>query len=143
TVASRAGGKAAADQFSFTLQTQQTRGSARGDDQSARFVGVFSSRELERALADVDFGYRPGLEFGAELFRLLTHVFDEFRPHDAVGETGIILNVCSDRQLAAGLVPVQNQRFQVGARSVNGSSETRTAAADDDDVEHSILLHVL
>src|SRR4029077_10859169 len=120
-IASRAGGKAMADQFFFAFQPQQAARSPGGDDQSRRFIGIFSGDDLERALADVDFGYSSGFELRAEFLRLLAHVFDELRPHDAVGEPGIILNVGSEGKLAAGLVPVQNERFQVGARSVNRS----------------------
>ncbi len=143
TVASRAGGNAAADQFFFTLQPQQTRRCARGDDQSFRFIGIFSGDNSKRAFADVDFVYSPGFEFRSEFLCLLAHIFDELRPHNAIGETGIILNVRGEGELAAGLVPVKDQRFQVGARSVNRSSETGAAAADDEDVVHLEFLHLL
>jgi len=48
--------------------------------------------------------------------------FDEFRPHDAIREAGIILDVRRQRKLSAGFVAVQNQRFQVCAPGVNRSS---------------------
>ena len=87
-----------------------------------RFVGIFAGDDLERPLADVDFVYGPGLELRAEFLRLLAHVFDELRAHDAVGEPRIILNVGGERKLSARLVPVKDQRFEVGARSINRSS---------------------
>src|SRR5229473_1523559 len=142
-VAGRTGGNAVSDQFSFASQPQQSRGGPRGDDQSPRFVGILSGNDLERALTDVDFRYRAGFELGSESLRLLAHVFDELRPHNAVGEAGIVLNVRGEGKLAAGLVPVQDERLQVRAPGVDGGSETGAAAADDEDVVHSIFLHLL
>ena len=132
-----------ADQFFFTRQTQQARRGPGGDDQSSRFVGIFSGDDLERTLADVHFGYGAGFELRAEFLRLLAHVFDELRSHDAVRESRIILNMRGEGKLSAGLVSVQDERFQVRARSVDRSRKTGAAAADDEDVVHSIVLHVL
>src|SRR6266478_4417247 len=89
-VAGRTGGNAVSDQFSFASQPQQSRGGPRGNDQSPRFVGILSGDDLERALTDVDFGYSAGFELRSKLLRLLAHIFDELRPHDAVGEPRII-----------------------------------------------------
>ena len=48
----------------------------------------------------------------AEARRLLLHVFDQLRPLNALGPAGKVLDQRGDRKLAAGLVALQNQRFQ-------------------------------
>src|SRR6266851_9337015 len=121
TVAGSAGGNAVADQFLFALQSQKARGSTGGDDERFRFVGIFSSGNFEWALADVDFTDCSSLELRSELLRLFAHVFDEFRPHDAVRETWEIFHVRGQRELATGFMPIQNERLQVCASSVNRS----------------------
>src|SRR5260370_31936313 len=86
-----------------------TRGGDRRVDKRPRIVGNLSSDDFERALADVDFGYGPGFELRSESLRLLAHVFDELRSHNAVGETRIVLNVGSEGELPARLMPIQNE----------------------------------
>src|SRR5258708_4264334 len=93
TVAGSTGGNAVADQFLFALEAQKARGSTGSDDERFRFIGIFSGGNFEGALADVDFADCSSLELRAELLRLFAHVFDEFRPHDAVRETREIFHV--------------------------------------------------
>ncbi len=139
-VAGGARGNAVADQLLFRFEAQQPRRSAGGDDQRLRLVASLPRSDLERSAAQVRLGHRARLELGAEARRLLAHVLDQVRPEDAVREAGEILYHRGQRELPARLVAVNDQRLQVGARSVNGRGQSGAAATDDDDVVHVRLL---
>src|SRR5262249_37312224 len=53
---------------------------------------------------------------------------------DAVGVAGVVLDVGRDRQLAAGLEALEEERLQVRARGVDGGGVAGGAGADDEDV---------
>jgi hypothetical protein len=95
--------------------------------------------DFERPLVKVDFTDCAGLEFRAEFLRLLSHVFDELGPKNAVGEAGEILNVCGERKLAARLVPIDHERLEVRACSINRGGQTSASTADNDDIVHSLF----
>src|SRR5271155_355724 len=142
-VAGCAGGNAAADQFTLAGEAQQARGGAGGNNQRLRFVGFFAGSDLERTLREVHFIYGSGFELRAESLRLLAHIFDELRPHNAVGEAGVVLDVRGERELTALLVAVNHQGLQIGARGVDCSGEPGAATADNDNVVHSDCLRLL
>ena len=48
-----------------------------------------------------------------------------------------------ERELAAGLMPIEDERLEVRARSIDRGGETSAAAADDNDVVHSHFLQPL
>ena len=61
--------------------------------------------------------------------RLLLHVFDQLRPLNPLRPAGKVLHQRGDRKLAAGLVALQNQRFQSGARRVERRRQSGAAGA--------------
>ena len=97
--------------------------------------------QQKRALAQVGAGQVRHAVFGAEALRLLAHVLDQFRSHDSFGKSGEILDQRGDRELSAGLVAFDDQRFQVGARGVKRGRVSGAAGPDDDDVAN--FAHVL
>ena len=126
-------------------QIQPARGSAAGDDKRAGEQRLAAQVHFDglRAkpfsfLAEIDADHVPGLELGAEARPLLAHVVDEFRPLDAVGEAGEVLDQGGDGQLAAGLVPLDDEWRQIGAGGVDGGSQPRASGADDDDVANVV-----
>ena len=89
-------------------------------------------------LAEVDAGHVAGAELGAEARRLLAHVVDQFRPLDAVGKAGKILDQRGDGELAAGLMAVDDQRTEIGAGRIDRGRQPRTSGADDDDITYIV-----
>ena len=89
-------------------------------------------------LAQIDADHMSGLELRAETRRLLAHVVDEFRPLDAVRKAGEILDQGGDGELSAGLMPIDDQRAEIGAGGVDGGGQPRTSGADDDDVANVV-----
>ena len=51
--------------------------------------------------------------FSTEAGRLLAHILDQFGALDSVGKTGKVFDQRSERQLAAGFVTLDHQRFQI------------------------------
>ena len=123
-----------ADQLLLVGQTQPARGGAAGDDQSLRVHLMLAEVKQKRTLAEIDAGEVRHAIFGAETLRLLAHVLDQLRAQNSFGKAGEILDQRGQRKLAAGLVAFDDQRFQVGARGVEGGGVSGTAGADDDDV---------
>ena len=86
----------------------------------------------ERALAEVDAGEVTHAILGAEALRLLAHVLDQLRAQDSFGKSGKILDQRGQGELSAGLVAFDDQRFQVGARGVQGGGVSGASGPDDD-----------
>jgi len=68
---------------------------------------------------------------GAELRRLRFHVVDQLRPGDSLGEAGVVLHVGSERELAARLVALDEQRIVVRPRGVDSCRESGDPGAGD------------
>ena len=129
-----------AEQARFGLEAQHQALCAGGhDDGIARVLGV-ANRHLERALGEVDGGDLLGEELGAEASGLLSASHHQIGAHDAVWETGEVLDLGGEHQLAAGLIAgaaglaFDHERREVGARRVDGSGETGGPGTDDDHV---------
>src|SRR5271170_3888835 len=133
-VACGAGRNTVADELLLVGQPQPPGGSAAGDDERLRVHLVLAEMEQERALAEVGAGEVCHAVFGAETFRLLAHVLDQLRSHDSLWETGKIFHQRGERELAAGLVPFDQERLQIGACRVERGRVSGTAGTDDDDV---------
>jgi hypothetical protein len=86
------------------------------------------------ALAQIDASEMRHAVFSSETLRLLAHVLDQLRAKNAFGEAREILDQRGERELSAGFVAFDDQRFQIGARGVEGGRVSGTAGADDDDV---------
>src|SRR6202023_537080 len=99
-------------------------------------VRVIASRNGEGACGKIDIRNDTGIEFRAESLRLFAHIFDQLVAQDAVGEAGVIFDHGGQRELSARLMTVDDQRLQIGTRSVDGGGEASAAAADDHHVVH-------
>ena len=64
---------------------------------------------------------------------LLLHVLDELGALDAFGPAGKVFDQGGDGELAAGLVALEDERLEVGARGVDGGGEAGAAGAEDDE----------
>ena len=128
-VAGGAARHAVADQRLFAGQAQPARARTRGDDQRARMN--FARRGMQADGMRVHFDARhQGVLIGcAEASRLLLHVLDQLRPLNALGPAGKVLDHRGNRELAAGLVTLQNQRFHPGARGVKRGRQSGAAGA--------------
>ena len=118
-VARSAGGNAAAQQGPLFGEAEQARGSSRGDDKRLCLITLGAGGDHEGAFGKIHVGDDAGIEFRAESLRLFAHVFDQLVTHNAVGKAGEILDHGGERELPAGLVAVNHQRLQIGARGVN------------------------
>src|SRR6185437_490202 len=81
-----------------------------------------------------------GAKLGPEALRLLAHEFDKLRTENSIREAGEIFDHSGERKLPAGLVAVDDQGLQIGARGVNRGCQARTATPDDDNFVHLKLL---
>ncbi len=75
--------------------------------------GVSAHVQGERPHRKVNRDQVAHAEIGAKAGCLLFHVLDELRPLDALRPAGKVLHQSGDRQLAAGLVALDHQRFEV------------------------------
>ena len=70
---------------------------------------------------------------GSDMLGLFLHLLHQPGTLDDVGETGIVLDIGRDRQLAAGLHPGDHQRLQIGARGVDRGGVPGRPGADNQD----------
>lgn len=130
-----------ADESLLGGKAEPARGGAGGDDERAGEDDVTINGELEGRLADVGGGEMTEGDLGAEARRLLLHVVDELGALDAVGPAGEVFDEGGDGELAAGLVAFEDERLEVGARGVDGSSQSCAAGAQDDGVANGGFRH--
>ena len=102
------------------------------DDEGAGVDEVFADGEGEGRGGEVGGGEMGHAELGAEAGGLLLHVLDEFGALHAVGPAGEVFDEGGDGELASWLVTFEDERLEVGARSVDGSGEPGAAGAEDD-----------
>src|SRR5690349_17723301 len=79
----------------------------------------------------------------ADVLGLRLHLLHEPRALDHVGEAWVVLDVGSDRELAAGLDALNQDRLQHGTRRIDGGGVASRTRADDDDFRVGSLSHVL
>jgi hypothetical protein len=140
-IAGGAGGDAVADEGLFAGQVQPAGRGSGGDDEGAGVDGLLAKVKLEGALGEIDGGEVRHFELGAEADGLLLHVLDELGALDAFGPAGEVFDERGDGELAAGLVALQDEGFEVGAGSVDGSGEAGASGAEDDGVASRIFRH--
>src|SRR5271169_2818672 len=73
----------------------------------------------EGTLAEVGAVKVRRLVLSPEARRLRLHVLDQLRPLDAFGEAGKVLHQGCKRELSAGLMALEHERLEVGARGVD------------------------
>ena len=127
-----------ADQLLLGRQIQPARGCSGSDDHGARLMPFAVDVQAERPLRKIDFDDRAVQIFGAEMLGLLLHVLDEIGAVDAFGKAGKVLDERGNRELAAGLMPADNQRLQIRTRRIDGRSVSGAAGANDHNVSHGI-----
>ena len=91
-----------------------------------------------RAIAEVDAFHQVELDLGAEILGMLFHAFNQFRTAQAIGKSGIILDLVGDGDLPAKLTAGDNQRRQLSPGGVKRGGQASWSRADDD---NTFLLH--
>ena len=92
---------------------------ARCDNQSLSFDYVVIRFERERAAAQVGSIDIGDQKFGAEAGRLIAEFLHQLRPLYAFCKARIILYLCCNHQLPAGLRPFDDKRVKVCAGGIN------------------------
>ena len=115
---------------------QQHGACARGHDHRLALMLRTVGPDAERALREVHLLDQRVVDLGAEARHLRTEMLHELRSLDSLGETGVVLDLGGDRELAAGLQAREQHRLQVGARGVERSGVTGWAGAQDQDLVH-------
>jgi hypothetical protein len=141
-VAGGAGADAVADEGLLGGQVEPAGAGTAGDDEGAGVNGLFADGEGEGTLGEVDGVEMSHAQLGTEADGLLLHVLDELRPLDAFGPTGKVFYQCGDRELATGLVAFEDERFEVGPCSVDGSGKSGATGAEDDSVARRVFRHM-
>lgn len=129
-----------ADEGLLGGQAEPARGGAAGDDEGARVDGFVAEVEGEGVLREVGGGEVAEAEIRAEAGRLLAHVLDELGALDAFGPAGKIFDESGDGKLAARLVALEDERFEIGSGAVDRSCEPGAAGAEDDCIAY-VLCH--
>src|SRR5690606_16451527 len=70
---------------------------------------------------------------GAKTLCLAFHIVHQYGTHDPVGEAGKVFDLGGERQLAARLIPLDDQRVEVGTGRVERGGEPRRSRPEDDD----------
>ena len=122
-----------ADQLLLMRQPEPPCRSSAGNDQRLRVHLLFAQVQQKRPLAEIGAGEVGHAVFGAEPLRLFSHVLYQLRAQNTLRKAGKILDQRGQGELAAGLVALYHQRFQVGARRVQCGSVSGAAGSDDDD----------
>jgi hypothetical protein len=133
-VAGRAGAHAAPAELLLRLQPEPQGRCARGDDDGVGAVLGVADPDPERTGREVDAGRIALEDRGAESLRLVAELLHQVRPLDAIGESGVVLDVGRDHQLAHRDVAGDHERREVGASGVDGGREAGRPGADDGDL---------
>src|SRR6185436_12234418 len=136
-VARGAVGDAAAAELLLAGDAQLLVLGAHREDDRPGLVLVVADPDLVDAaglLGELDPGRLVGDEAGAEALRLVAELLHHVRPHDPLGEPGVVLDVGRLLQQPAPEEALDHQRTQVRAGRVQGGRVPGRAAAHDDDV---------
>jgi hypothetical protein len=114
-------------------QTQLlVRRAGREDDRVSRERPGGGPDDLGRD-REIHLGHVVWHQLGAEASRLGPEALHEVRPHHAVGEAGVVLDVGGVHQrTAGGHRPLEHEWLDPGARSVDRSGVASRPRADDD-----------
>jgi hypothetical protein len=141
-VAGCAGGDAVADERLLGREIQPARARTRGDDERPCVDDLLAGIQLEGVLGEIDRGQVSHAELGAEACGLLLHVLNQLGPLDSLGPAGKVFDQGGDRELAAGLVALEDERLQVRTAGVDGRGKARTTGAEDNSVACSGFRHI-
>ena len=124
-VAGRARAHPVAHQPLFRFDPEQLGRRAGRDDERFGADSPCARGQLERPLAQIDRGYFADHELRAETLGLAPEHVHHLGTLDAVLEAGVVLDLGGDGELAAGLMALDQQRGEIGARRVERGSEAR------------------
>ena len=79
----------------------------------------------ERSLGELHLVHMVGDDARADMLGLRLHLLHEPGPLDDIGEAWVVLDVGGDRELAARLDALNQDRFQHSARRIDGSGVAR------------------
>src|ERR1700722_3985722 len=108
----------------FRFDSEQFGGRAGRDDHRLGLDHFAIGDQLERTLPEAHLGHRAAHETRAEAGNLAPEDVHHLGALDAVFEAGIILDLGGDSELAAWLVPLDQERTQIGAGSIQRRSES-------------------
>ena len=101
----------------FVLEAEHLRRCACGNDDRPGFISfVFVDFNAKRMLTEIHSRGVAADEFSTEFGGLSFHGFHQVRSHDAIGEPGEVFDHGGEGKLAAGLIALNDERLQVGAR---------------------------
>ena len=133
-VAGRAGRDPESTHRRFARHVQPARLCARGDDHRLPDIGRAGiALGDEGAPREIDLGDHVIDDFGADMGGLITHLLHQPGALDDVGEAGVVLDICCDGQLAAGLNARYDDRLQIRPRRINRGGVPGGAGSDDQD----------
>ena len=104
----------------------------------AQVLVVADEDALDAAVGELDPGRVVGDEAGPEPLGLGAELLHHLRPHDPLGEAGVVLDVGRVLELAAPLEALDHERLEVGAGRVERRRVAGGRAADDDHVLDSL-----
>ena len=111
------------------------------DDHGLGAVLVVADPDAERPLREVDARDVVGEKLGPEPLGLAPELAHQLRTHDPFRETGVVLYVARDHQLATPLKAFDDEWLKIGAGAVERSRVAGWAAADDDQLANSVVVH--
>ena len=133
-VAGGARAHAITHQALFGFDSEQLGCRTGRDDDGLGLDHLVVRDQLERALAEAHLGHRAAHEAGAEARHLAPEHVHHFGALDAVLEAGIVLDLGGDSELAAGLVPFDQQRTEIGAGSVERRGQSGRTGSENYDL---------
>jgi hypothetical protein len=132
SVAGGATADAVPDERLLRRKAEPPGGRTAGNDQGACVDGFVAEVEDEGVFGEVGGGKMADAKLCAKAGGLLPHVLNQLGSLNAFRPTGEVFDQGGDGKLAARLVAFQDQGAEVGARRVDGGSESGAAGAKDD-----------
>lgn len=134
-VAGGAGGDAKALELLFGFDAEPfCLGAGRDDDRLGGPDGARIGAHGEGAMVEFDLGDEVVDDLGAHMGRLFQHLLHQPGTLDRIAEARIVFDIRGDHQLAALFHAGDQNRFQHGARRIDGGRITGRAGADDQDL---------
>jgi hypothetical protein len=129
---------------------QPARARAGGDDDRLRDDLALVDVQGERTARKVHLLQAAAGELRGEAFRLPAEAFHHLRPEDALRESGVVVDIGGEHELAArhvsGIVAaaaLHDQRLQVRPGGVQGGGQAGGARPEDDDTVLALFRHGL
>ena len=108
-------------------KAEEPRGRAGRDDQRLRRELLLVGLDDERRPHKIDVGHVALDDLRTEPLGLRAHLGHQLGTHDAVAESGKVLNHRGQHELTAGLEAFDEQRLKIGAGGVESGGQARGA----------------